>query len=464
MLEELLRLENVSSEEQGNPLFHNLNLSIFKNSKIGIANILETECSSLAKLLAGQASISHGKILFHGKSYDKKTYGSYAQHSLLKISYISQKAQLVPTMSIMENLFSIRLHRLTSHFNKKAATIRTKQLLTQYQIPLQPETKVSQLSHFQQHLIQIIKALDIGAEIIILDNIAISYTPTEKDFLFSLISNIKNCAIVYMSSSIDTFFHSMDMVIAMKKGRIVRPIFPSDYSNKLLTSLLIGHNNTAHSIHQERTSLPAPKTILEISHSSDSADYMITLKKHEILGIIDLNGSLYHALNQLEAYQREYAIIVSGKKIISYQQAAKQGCYFLTENHIQNCLFDSLSFKENLTILCAPKTSTLGIISNHLDEHLASTYESYFKNEAPPLSKWGAIKFILFRYFAIRPKVVVLGINSTDILPAAQEEFYEIIHLFRKHGIAMLMIYVDYTEQTSLCDRLITIQNNQTLQ
>lgn len=463
MLEELLRLENVSSEEHGNLLFHNLNLSIFKNTKIGIANILENECSALAKLLSGLSGFSQGQIIFHGKKYEKENYASYAQHSLLKISHISKKAQLVPTMSITENLFSIRRHAFTSLFNKHAATIRTQQILKQYQISLNPDTKISHLSYSQQHLIQIIKAVDTGAEIIILDNIALSYTPTEKELLFGILSKINHCGIIYMSSSIDPFFHSMDQVIAMKKGRIIRPIFSSDYSNELLTSLLIGHNSASPLIPPEKTTLPDQDTILEISYLAGNSHYKIELKRHEILGIIDLNGSLYHAMNQLEFYPGNYSLTISGKKITSYQQAAKHGCYFLTENHIQSGLFNSLSFKENLTILCASKTTHFGIIVDHLDEHLASTYEAFFKKEELPLSKWGAIKFILFRYLAIRPKIVVLGINSTDILPSAQEEFYEIIRLYRKHGIALLMVHVDYTDQTSLCQRLITIQNSQTL-
>lgn len=463
MLEELLRLENVSSEDHGNRLFHNLNLSIFKNSKIGIANILENECSALAKLLSGLSGFSHGQIIFHGKNYSPNDYASYAQHSLLKISYISQKAQLVPAMSIAENLFSIRKHAFTSLFNKRAAIIRTQQLLNQYQIPLDPNTRISQLSYSQQHLIQIIKALDTGAEIIILDNIAISYTPTEKELLFSTLAKINNCAIVYFSSSVDSFFHSMELVIAMKKGHIIRPIFSSDYSANLLTSLLIGQNNSTPFIPPEKNAVPVQNTILDITYSTKSEYYKIKLKKHEILGIIDLNGSLYHDLNQLDLYHSDYSLSISGKKILSYQQAARHKCYFLTENHIQNGLFSSLNFKENLTILCAPKTSYFGIIVNHLEEHLSSTYESFFKKEAPPLSKWGAIKFMLFRYLTIHPEIVILGINSTDILPAAQEEFYEIIQLFRKHGIALLMIYVDYTEQTFLCDRLVTIQNDQTI-
>lgn len=391
MPEELLRLENVSSEERGNQLFHNLNISIFKNVKIGIADLWENECSAFARLLAGLASFSQGRLIFHGQKYSAADYNAYAQHSLLKISYISKKAQLVPAMSIAENLFSIRIHSFTSLFNKQAALIRTRQLLQQYQIPLDPDARVSTLSYSQQHLIQIIKALNTGAEIIILDNITSNYTPTEKELLFSTLSKINNCSVVYINNSIDPYFASMDMVIAMKKGRVIRHIFSSDYSSELLTALLIGKN-------------------------------------------------------------------ISGKRITSYQQAAGQKCFFLTEEHIQNGLFPSLSLKENFTILCSGKTSYLGIIADHLEDHLIATYRSFFQQKSLPLSKWDSIKVMLFRYLTVHPEIVILGINSTDIFPAFQDEFYQIIQLFRKYGTAILMVYVDYAEQISLCDRIITLQ------
>lgn len=266
-------------------------------------------------------------------------------------------------MSIAENLFSIRIHSFTSLFNKQAALIRTRQLLQQYQIPLDPDARVSTLSYSQQHLIQIIKALNTGAEIIILDNITSNYTPTEKELLFSTLSKINNCSVVYINNSIDPYFASMDMVIAMKKGRVIRHIFSSDYSSELLTALLIGKNNTV-----------------------------------------------------------------------------------------------SFSLKENFTILCSGKTSYLGIIADHLEDHLIATYRSFFQQKSLPLSKWDSIKVMLFRYLTVHPEIVILGINSTDIFPAFQDEFYQIIQLFRKYGTAILMVYVDYAEQISLCDRIITLQ------
>lgn len=460
MPEELLRLENVSSEERGNQLFHNLNISIFKNAKIGIADLWENECSAFAKMIAGLSSFSQGQFVFHGQKYSPSDYNTYARHSLLKISYISKKAQLVPAMSIAENLFSIRIHSLASLFNKQAAFIRTQQLLQQYHIPLAPDTKVSALSYSQQHLIQIIKALNTGAEIIILDNITSNYTPTEKEFLFSTLSKINNCSIVYINNSIDPFFASMDMVIAIKKGRVIRHIFSSDYSSELLTALLIGKNNTVSFMPREQSTYPAQKTILEIRFLSRQVSSKIELKQHEVLGIIDLNGSLYHALNQLKLYNNDCSLFISGKKITSYQQAAEHKCFFLTEEHIQNGLFPSLSLKENFTILCSSKTSYLGIIADHLEDHLISTYHSFFQQKNLPLSKWDIIKIMLFRYLTVRPEIVILGINSTDIFPAFQDEFYKIIQLFRKYGTAVLMVYVDYAEQISLCDRIITIQND----
>lgn len=458
MPEELLRLENVSSEERGNQLFHNLNISIFKNVKIGIADLWENECSAFARLLAGLASFSQGRLIFHGQKYSAADYNAYAQHSLLKISYISKKAQLVPAMSIAENLFSIRIHSFTSLFNKQAALIRTRQLLQQYQIPLDPDARVSTLSYSQQHLIQIIKALNTGAEIIILDNITSNYTPTEKELLFSTLSKINNCSVVYINNSIDPYFESMDMVIAMKKGRVIRHIFSSDYSSELLTALLIGKNNTVSFSPREQNTCPAQKTVLEIRFPAGWASSKIELKQHEVLGIIDLNGSLYHALNQLELHNNDCSLLISGKRITSYQQAAGQKCFFLTEEHIQNGLFPSLSLKENFTILCSGKTSYLGIIADHLEDHLIATYRSFFQQKSLPLSKWDSIKVMLFRYLTVHPEIVILGINSTDIFPAFQDEFYQIIQLFRKYGTAILMVYVDYAEQISLCDRIITLQ------
>lgn len=460
MQQELLRFENVSVEESGRRLFHNLNLSIFKNNKLGIVNTQEGDCTALASIISGLSPITQGRIIFRGTIYSPQNYSAYSRHAMLKINYISKQAQLVPAMSITENLFALRTHSFISIFNKKAAGIRTKQLLETYGLPFSPDTKISRLSRSQQHLIQLLKALDTGAQILILDNMARNYTPTEKELLLSFLSKINHCAILYISNSLDTFFETMDAVVVMKKGQITHHIFPSFYSQELLASIAIGKNMTEHSTLAPKNKTSPQNIIMRIPPPGSRPLHMLTLKEHEVLGIIDLNGALYQALNQLELYCGSYPITCQGCRITSYEQAAECQSFFLTERHIQEGLFGSLDLQKNLTILSAKKTGYAGIISNRLEEHLQESYLPYFSDNTPPFSKWVAIKIMLFRYLSIRPQIVVLGINPSDIPPASQEEFYQIIGLFRKYGIALLMIYVDYTEHISLCDRLQIIENN----
>ncbi|MGI6069230.1 MAG: ATP-binding cassette domain-containing protein [Blautia sp.] len=458
MQQELLRFENVSAEDNGRHLFCNLNVSIFKNARLGIANTQESDCTALAGIISGLFPISHGRIIYHGQIYSPQNYNTYSKNAMLKINDIFKQTQLVPAMSITENLFALRSHSFISIFNKKAAGIRTQQLLDKYLLPFSPDAKIASLSRSQQHLIQILKALDTGAEILILDNITRNYTPTEKELLLDFLSRVEHCAILYISNTLDSFFETMDSVVVMKKGQIIHHIFPSFYSQELLTSIAVGKNTAEPSAIPLKSLHPAQDTVLKIGLPGSFSS--LTLKRHEVLGIIDLNGSLYQALNQLELYSSSYPITCGKLPITSYRQAAKCQCYFLTERHIQEGLFPTLSFKKNLTILSAKKTSYAGILSDRLEDHLQQSYLPYFEKETPPFSKWGAIKTMLFRYLSVRPQIVILGINPSDIPPSSQEEFYQIIGLFRKHGVSLLMIYVDDTEYISLCDRLLLIESN----
>lgn len=459
MKQELLRLENITLTENGQTILNSVSLNIFRGSRLCMCGMQECGSSSAARILAGLLPISSGRIVYKGKCYGPADYTQFSKKCLLRVQYLSEQTALVPSMSIAENLFALRIHSLASVYSRHDAIVRTRQLLEEYGLSLNPELPVSGLVNSLQHLLQIIKAVNTGAELIILDDIARNYTPREKKRLFECLEQLGKCAVLYVSTSLDPCFSKMDQIIVMKKGRIAGHRFSSGYSASDLYTLITGKPETgsgmSHEISRPRSSL----VLLELFHTGAKKPLAV-LHEGEFLEITDFGGALYHTLNHLEENRNSFTLQLKGMPIDTYAKAAGSSCYFVTESHIRAGLFPSLSFQENIAISGYPKISRAGVISGSLESFMYRSCENYFTSAPASRTKWDTVKALLFRCLAVRPSVLILGMNLADITPAGREELETILGQFLKAKTSVLLVSVGYNELAFMCDRRLILEHD----
>ena len=140
--------------------------------------------STLIKILAGIYKRDEGEIRLNGKAVRIESPLEAMQSG---ISVIHQELNILPNLSISENIFVGRERRKRIFVDKEYYREKTKQLLDYVHLNLDPDTQTRYLSTAQKQMVEILRAISFEAKIIVMDEPTSSLTKRETDMLFEII-------------------------------------------------------------------------------------------------------------------------------------------------------------------------------------------------------------------------------------------------------------------------------------
>ena len=173
--------------------------------------------STLIKILGGAHSVDSGEILIHNKFTQ---LSSPAQAQGIGISIIYQEFNLIPELTIRENIFlgkeKTRKGLIDNNYEKE----RVRLLFNKIGLKLDSEILCSALTVAQQQMVEIAKALSLEAKIIVMDEPTATLSTKEVGKLFSIIRDLKeqNIGIIYISHRLDEIFEVADRVMILRDG------------------------------------------------------------------------------------------------------------------------------------------------------------------------------------------------------------------------------------------------------
>ena len=175
--------------------------------------------STLMKILSGVYSGYEGEIRLEGRVV---SFANVRQAEAEGIAIIHQELNLVPELSVADNIFLGREKRIAGIFiAKKAARSAAHELLRRLGIALDPDARVGSLRVGEQQLVEIAKALSISARILIMDEPTSALSPAECERLFKIVRQLarEGVAIIYISHRLDEVMHLADRVTVFRDGR-----------------------------------------------------------------------------------------------------------------------------------------------------------------------------------------------------------------------------------------------------
>ncbi|ENY8917409.1 TPA: ATP-binding cassette domain-containing protein [Clostridioides difficile] len=199
--------------------------------------------STLIKILGGVHSQTKGKVILTGNEIMFKNPHHSKENG---ISIIYQELSLIPTLTVLENIFLGREILKGSVFlNKKDMLEEYMKICEDFDFNIDPHIVVSNLSVANQQMVEIMKAVSYNSEIIIMDEPTTSLTNNEKDGLFKIISRLKSKGktIVYISHILEEVFKVCDSASIMKNGIMIGTYDVEDLTKLKITQLMTGNDN-----------------------------------------------------------------------------------------------------------------------------------------------------------------------------------------------------------------------------
>ena len=430
--------------------------------------------STLLKVLNGDYQPTKGEYWLNG---EQKHFSSPHEAIEEGISIIYQERQILLELSVAENIY---LGRMPANglgvIDTRKANRMAAEIIKDFGLPIQPTTKVKDLSIAYQQMVEIMKAYSReNLKVICFDEPTASLSDAEIDALFAVIRKLKSEGkiIIYVSHRMAEIQEIADKVAIFKDGRYVDTVTVGEVTEAEMIRMMVGRDLGDIFADLKRND-KIGDVLLEVKGvSSDYVkDNSFVLHKGEVLGFSGLVGAgrteLMRAIIGADP-MKSGEVILEGKKIVnrSPKEAMDNGIVLVPEDRKLQGILSNLSVAGNINIALMDKHSNgLGVISVKQETEAADKGIRDFKIKTPSpdkkiveLSGGNQQKCIVARGIATNPKVLILDEPTKGIDVGAKSEFYNMICEFAREGLGVILISSEMPEVIGLSDRILVMKS-----
>ena len=471
MASDLLVMSNIHKSFPGVKALDEVNFSLKAGEVHALIGENGAGKSTLMKILTGVYKMDEGEILLEGEAvHINKTID--AQN--LGISIIYQEFNLFPHLTVAENLYIRREPRKLAKWiiDDKAQRQKTREMLAEIHLDLDPNRKVNTLSVAQQQMLEIAKALALNAKIVIMDEPTSALTDAEIENLFRIIHELKRrkVGIVYISHRLEELQHIADRVTVLRDGKFVGTVDYKDTSVRELVRMMVGRELGDY--FPERTAKPSD-VLLEVhglTRKKVIEDISFNLHRGEILGVAGLMGAgrteMARALFGAD-HVDSGEILLEGEliQIKSPFDAIRHGIGYLTEDRKRDGLTMGLNVKENIALASIKDFTKWG---GRMDDgrigEVSKEYVDQLQIKTPSLNQ--LVKFlsggnqqkvILARWLCKGTKILIFDEPTRGIDVGAKREIKNLMNQLTADGHAIIMISSELPEILGMSDRILTM-------
>ncbi|WP_428943418.1 sugar ABC transporter ATP-binding protein [Pantoea sp. FN060301] len=388
------------------------------------------------------------------------------------ISMIHQELNLVPHMTVAENIWLGREPVRYGFVDHGRLNRLTKDLLGKLNIRLTPERLVGDLSIASQQMVEIAKAVSWNADVVIMDEPTSALTETEVSHLFAIIRDLREQgkAIIYISHKMDEIFAITDEVSVFRDGAWVGSDSTASYSRQSLITQMVGRELTQLFPKFNNNIGEEVLTVRNLHRQDVFHDISFSVRRGEILGVAGLVGA-----GRSEVMESLFGmthpdggeILIDGVpvNIDSPATAIEKGLAFLTEDRKKSGLFLVLSVMENMSIVNMPEYSSKGGFVSHVQMAKDCMEQIRRLNIKTPtmdqiinnLSGGNQQKVLIARWLLAQPKVLILDEPTRGIDVGAKAEIYRLISELANRGVAIIMVSSELPEILGMSDRVMVM-------
>lgn len=427
--------------------------------------------STLVKIISGALRPDGGTITIGGASFSFLT--PYKAREM-GIATVYQEEQLVPTLSVAENLFLGHEPRTAlGRIDFRKVFAEAEAMIRHLGLSLDPKARVETLPVAQRQEVAILKALSEKARVILLDEPTAALSGEQVQFLFGLIERLlsENVAVLYISHHLDEVLTIARRITVLRDGKKVGTFEREELDKETLVEKMAGH---ALSREREGKRKTPGSVILEGRALSDGKNFTgvhFVLRVGEIVGLLGVTGSgaqeILRALFGLKPLS-EGTLFFRGTPMgdASLPQRVAKGFFFMPEDMRREGLVLSLTYPKNVTLARLPKVIRHRLIDLAEEERTTRTYVRdlnivlpHIHAEVGILSGGNQRKVLLARALFSDASVWLLENPTQGIDVEARQEVHRLLREAREAGKSILLFSSDLEELITLTDRILVFRN-----
>jgi ribose transport system ATP-binding protein len=427
--------------------------------------------STLMKILGGVQQPDAGTIVYKGRPC---RFASTLEAQAAGIAIIHQELNLIPHLSVAENIFLAREPRIGPFVDARKMRASARVLLDRLGLAVDPDAQVRTLSVAQQQMVEIAKALSLDAEVLIMDEPTSSLTGNETACLFGIINELKSqgVAIVYVSHRLDEFRHIVDRVTVLRDGQSISNMPFADTTIERIVADMVGRELA--DTFPARTSKPDGTRLLRVRDLARSGVFGplgFELRRGEILGFAGLVGAgrteVARAMFGADPCETG-TIELNGQAITvrSPVDAIRHGIAYLSEDRKGEGLAIRMPVAANITLAnMTAVSSRFGFIDFAAEESVARQTIAALGIKTPStaqvarnLSGGNQQKVAIGKWLFRDSKVIFFDEPTRGIDVGARYAIYQLLDRLAADGIGVVLISSDLPEIMGMTDRVVVFR------
>ncbi|WP_082571100.1 sugar ABC transporter ATP-binding protein [Agromyces sp. Root1464] len=434
--------------------------------------------STLIKALTGVYGIDAGTITLGG---DQVSFSGPAQAQAAGISTVYQEVNLLPNLSVAENIMLGREPRRFGSIDWRAMRRRAAALLEGLNLDLDPGSLLGDHSLAVQQLVAIARAIDVQAKVLILDEPTSSLDADEVAELFRVIRSLKEqgVAILFVSHFLDQVYEICDRLTVLRNGSLVGEYLVEELLRIDLVQKMIGKElTTLDDLEQRARSVVVDESDAALFVNAEGlgrrgainpAD--LPIAAGEVVGLAGLLGSGRTELARLlggidRADQGELEIRGKVTKLRTPRQAISHRIAYSSENRRDEGVVGDLTVRDNIVLaLQADRGWFRPIPAKRRDELTQSYIQALNIRPGNPdalvrnLSGGNQQKVLLARWLAIAPRLLILDEPTRGIDIGAKAEIQKLVFNLAENGMSVLFISAELEEVLRLSHRIVVLRD-----
>jgi D-xylose transport system ATP-binding protein len=476
----LLEMKGIAKRFDGVPALDGIDLAIRPGECIGLCGENGAGKSTLMKVLS--AVYPHGtwdgEILFDGQPLRARSVRDTEDAGIV---IIHQELMLVPELSVAENIFlGNELTLPGGRLNYPAMNRRAEEILRELKLPdVNVVLPVKNYGGGHQQLIEIGKALNKNARLLILDEPSASLTAAEIEVLLENIRALKarGVACVYISHKLEEVAAICDTIVVIRDGKHIATTPMQQMNVDRIIAQMCGRE-----LNQLYPSMPheVGEVVMEARHVTcwdpdqpqrkKVDDVSFEVRRGEILGIAGLVGAgrteLVTAIFGSYPGRYEAEIWLEGERVDTATplKAIGAGFALVPEDRKQHGIVRDLSVGENITLSVLDRYSKLSRIDGNLEaREVGEQIRRLALKTASPalpitaLSGGNQQKAVLAKMLLTGPRVLILDEPTRGVDVGAKFEIYKLMLELAAQGIAIVMVSSELAEVLGVSDRVLVM-------
>ena len=324
-----------------------------------------------------------------------------------------------------------------------------------------------------QQMVEIAKAIQQNAKILIMDEPSAPLTSAEVESMFMVVERLRKegISIIYISHRLEEIYRLSDRILVMRDGEYVKTLITKNSEVQELIQLMVGRELT-ETYPPREDCIDKNEVMLELKNVTGNGDKDINLKLHkgEILGLGGLVGAGRTELAEMifgAAAKQSGQMIFKGKEINpkSPREAIDLGIALVPEDRKRHGAMLGISIKNNINMPIYERNSTLSVINSKREMEIAEKYRDNMAIKTPTLNQLvknlsggNQQKVILGRWLAADSELIIFDEPTRGIDIGAKYEIYKLMNdLVEKEGKSILMISSEMEELMGMSDRIMVL-------